>query len=794
MKISDFIIKGVLINLSHATDCLICRLFLIIFISLGLIVNLLSSPSLLLAESASASSDSTTEKYMIQGLSGFQRGAFEQAIVDWREAIKLYEKEGKYKKQSETLTLLAQAYQYIGQYNEALKSLKTALILAEKSGDREQVAFVLGSLGNLYITLGPPDKAFQYLNEGLSMAGGLGDSGLSATILNNLGNLFVTQKKYVEALAAYMESLTLAEKSNKLSLVVRATTNAAIVSFQKGQYKESKEFLDRAFDQIKKLDPSHDKADGLINIGLLYRDLHIHLPGERDLIPRSSQAFHDALLSSEMIGDHRAISYACGYLGTLAEDEKQYPEALQLTHRANLAAQQVDAPESLYLWQWQTARLLRILGKTEDALLAYRNCIHTLQSIRQEMSICYGSPPISFREAVEPIYLGFVDLLLQQAASIKEPDQVESFLKEAREAVELLKVAELRDYFEDECMGAARLRMTRLDIVSKTAVVIYPIILSDRTELLVSLPSGLKRFSINISADTLTKEIRKLRERLEKRTTREYLPHAQRLYDWLIRPLETDLATTTTDTLVFVPDGPLRSIPMAALHDGKEFLISKYAVAITPGLNLTDPRAIKRENVKVLAAGLTDSVQGFPPLPNVSDELQVIQTCYGGSLLVNRNFLVSRLENELRNKQFNMIHIASHGQFESDIKKTFLLTFDDRLTMDQLEQYVGLFRFREDPLELLALSACETAAGDDRAALGISGIAIKAGARSALATLWYINDQASSTLVSEFYRQLQDPSVSRAIALKRAQLKLLNDRSYQHPGYWSPFLLINNWL
>jgi CHAT domain-containing protein len=114
--------------------------------------------------------------------------------------------------------------------------------------------------------------------------------------------------------------------------------------------------------------------------------------------------------------------------------------------------------------------------------------------------------------------------------------------------------------------------------------------------------------------------------------------------------------------------------------------------------------------------------------------------------------------------------------------------------MDQLEQYIGLLRFREDPLELLTLSACETAVGDDRAALGIAGIAIKAGARSALATLWYINDQASSTLVSEFYRQLQDPSVSRAIALKRAQLKLLNDRSYQHPSYWSPFLLINNWL
>jgi CHAT domain-containing protein len=323
---------------------------------------------------------------------------------------------------------------------------------------------------------------------------------------------------------------------------------------------------------------------------------------------------------------------------------------------------------------------------------------------------------------------------------------------------------------------------------------VYPLVLQDRIEVLANFPSGLKRFSIKVGADTLAKEVRKFRQKLEKRTTREYLPHAQKLYDWLIRPLEPDLKSLTTDTLVFVPDGPLRSIPMAALHDGKQFLINKYAIAITPGLNLTDPHPVKRENVKVLSAGLTDSVQGFPPLPNISNELRAIQGLYGGTPLLNRNFLNSNLEKELKNKQFTIMHIASHGQFESDARKSFLLTFDDKLTMDQLEQYVGLFKFREDPLELLTLSACETAVGDDRAALGLAGIAIKAGAKSALATLWHINDQASSDLVGEFYRQLHDPLISRAIALKRAQLKLLNDRSYEHPGYWSPFLLINNWL
>jgi CHAT domain-containing protein len=117
------------------------------------------------------------------------------------------------------------------------------------------------------------------------------------------------------------------------------------------------------------------------------------------------------------------------------------------------------------------------------------------------------------------------------------------------------------------------------------------------------------------------------------------------------------------------------------------------------------------------------------------------------------------------------------------------------MTMDRLEEYVGMLRFREEPLALITLSACETAAGDDRAALGLAGVAIKAGARSALASLWFLDDQASSQLVTEFYRQLHDDSVSStAMALQRAQIKFLEDPEYNHPAYWAAFLLLNNWL
>jgi CHAT domain-containing protein len=233
---------------------------------------------------------------------------------------------------------------------------------------------------------------------------------------------------------------------------------------------------------------------------------------------------------------------------------------------------------------------------------------------------------------------------------------------------------------------------------------------------------------------------------------------------------------------------------MSALHDGKQFLIANYAVGITPSLNLSDPRPLKRENMKVLAVGVTEAVQGFPALPNVTAELQELQTLLGSQNLVNREFLAANLEKKLKEEQFSIVHVASHGEFGNDVENTFLLTFDAKLSLDRLNEMVGVFRFRDDPLELLTLSACDTAAGDDRAALGLAGMAIKAGARSALATLWNINDEAAVDLVLDFYRQVKNPTISRAVALQRAQLKLIENPRYEHPGFWSAFLMINNWL
>ncbi len=471
-----------------------------------------------------------------------------------------------------------------------------------------------------------------------------------------------------------------------------------------------------------------------------------------------------------------------------------YREALELTRQAAFAAQAGNASEALYQWHWQNGRIFSRMDKLDEAISSYRMAIRDLQSIREEMSSCYAAPESSYRKTAKTVSYELVDLLLQRASRLQPGERIEPFLAAARDALEISKVYELREYFKDDCLDADRAVAKKIDVISERAVIIYPVLLPDRVELLVSFAGKLKRYILPISVEELRKETLDLRKTLMKRTTWEFLPHAQKLYDWLIRPLEKDLQASTVDTLVFVPDGALRTIPMSVLYDGKQFLIRRYPIAVTPSLMLTDPRPLKREGARLLSMGITKAVQGFPGLPYVVDELKAISSLYDGETMLNEQFSLTNLETALKKEPYNIVHIASHGHFGADVDHTFLLTFDEKLTMDRFGQYVGLYRFREEPLDLITLSACETATGDDRAALGLAGVAVRAGASSALATLWQVNDPAAYALVVEFYRQLSIPGRSRAAALQRAQLKLLDDPRYEHPGYWAPFLLINNWL
>lgn len=243
---------------------------------------------------------------------------------------------------------------------------------------------------------------------------------------------------------------------------------------------------------------------------------------------------------------------------------------------------------------------------------------------------------------------------------------------------------------------------------------------------------------------------------------------------------------------------------MAALHDGQHYLIEKYSLGLTPSLQLRQPVSLAKSQLKALLGGITESVQGFTALPGVQAEVNDIQQQLPAEVLLNKQFTRTVLQQQVQSTAFPIVHLATHGEFSSDAEKTFILTWDDRMNAKQLGD---LLRQRSQgnrrPIELLVLSACQTAQGDTRAALGLAGLAVRSGAQSTLGTLWSVDDQATTRLMTRFYQELLKPGVTKAEALRQAQLSLFKgematadqtNQEFSHPYYWAPFVLVGDWL
>jgi CHAT domain-containing protein len=693
--------------------------------------------------------------------------------------------------QIDALVALGGTYRSVGMTTLALDALTQAQTIADGLQDPARVALVLNSLGLTYRAQGKFSQAAETLESGLERAGEASRRDLQAALLNDLALTQVMSGDDVSARDGFEQAETLARDLDLHDLQATACINGTRLAVDRGQLDGAHERLGRCMQAAERLDSPGRRASHATAIGtILAHGQRFHAaPAEWRL--GSFEAFENGRQYAVEAGDKRAESFALGYIGGLYEDEDRHEEALAYSREAAFLAQLSGAPEGLYLWQWQIAKALRGLGDTEGAVGAYRQSIATLNRIKSGL---VASSSDSFRERVGPVFFELADLLLENVAAVEDPAEVERSLRAVRDTIEQVKVAEVQEYFNNACMIGSGSSET-IESVASNAAIIYPILFDDRVELLVSLPSGLKRYRSNVGLNELTREVRQFRRKIERYDGQDsYLDHGQRLYSWLIEPAIGDLESDTVDTLVMVPDGPLRTIPMSALYDGDRFMIERFAFATTPGLMLTDPQPLQRDNVETLAVGLTEAVQGFSALPNVEAELANITKLFPATTYIDEEFRGEQVENEIARGDYSIVHVATHGQFDSDHTRSFLLTYDEKLTMDELRETIGARQFSDEPVELLVLSACETAAGDDRAALGLAGVALQAGARTAVATLWFINDESTAGMVSEFYRQLDSTELSKAQALRAAQLFLLQQPRYRHPSYWAPFLLIGNWL
>ena len=443
-------------------------------------------------------------------------------------------------------------------------------------------------------------------------------------------------------------------------------------------------------------------------------------------------------------------------------------------------------------WLWLRARALRALGRDADAREVYRDLTARLAGLKAGLDNALLSIGSSYRERYGGAYLEYADLLLSYAKTTKGADQ-QTLLRRARDVSEFSKVVEASDYFRDPCIGASVARQT-VESADRSAVTLYPIVFDDRIELLLTRQSEITQVSVPVSRAELVKTIGEYRVLLERRTTRQYLRPSRKLYDLLIRPIASLLPNANGATLVIVPDSILRTMPFAALHDGEKFLVERIALGTTISLSLTNPRKIETQDLRASVLGITEARLGFSELPAVKEETGRISPFLKTAPQLDQRFTRQRLIDGLSRDTPSIVHIASHGQFSTDPRDSFLLTYDERMTIDTLRNAVAAGTSGNHSLELLMLSACQTAAGDERSAMGLAGVALRSGARSALASLWYVNDDSTAELSARFYENLISRHLTRASALREAQVAMIADVRYAHPAYWAPFLMIGSWL
>ena len=747
-------------------------------------------------------------------------GAIPQAAATWDEAAAYYVRAEDRTGIIKTRINKAKALQAQGLTVQAVKILETVNQDLQQQPDSELKATGLRYLGNTLRNIGKLERSATVLQQSAEMAQQPQAISLAWLELGNTRRklsdraLAFGEKKKAEfnltqAMQAYQKVET-ASHSDSLSL--RARLNHLSLLVERGEYDQAEALLSRLdLQPLFALAPTRSKIYARLNYArsltcLQWQSDSTPMCHQKSPEPHLSSAVDpseivtvltQAIAEAHSLEDTIPEAQAMGQLAEVYELKQDFATASNLNQQALILLQGRRASDIAYGLEWQQARLLRQQQKSEAAIIAYEQAIASLKSVRESILFIDSQVQFDFRDLVEPVYREFTSLLLTTEDNT-QPSQ--EHLRQAIKAIDALQVAELENYLGCDLSQLIKLDETGVDI---SAARIYPIILGDRLATIVEIPEQpLILKEAKISEAEIEATLIALQNNLtEPGRTPEVLQESQKVYHWLISPLEPILeANSQIKTLVFVPDSLLRNIPLSILYDGEQYLLEKnYALAVTPQLKLFAPKA-STAPLKILTGGvdIPQTIEGiaFPGIEQVQQELIQIPTEVGIDLpLLNEEFTKVNIEQNLKQGDFSAIHWKTHGIFSSNPAETFLVAYQDSIKPGELQDLIREASQRGvEPIELLVLSACESARGDNRAVLGLAGLTVRTGVRTTLSTLWRADDRATTLLMNKFYQQLAQTGTNKAEALRQAQLSLMQEEGYFAPYYWGTYLLVGNWL
>jgi CHAT domain-containing protein len=736
-------------------------------------------------------------------------GNADMALKSWQKAHRLYTQAQDQEGIIGTQINQAQALQSLGFYRQSLLTLQSVNNNLQKQPNSALKVQGLLSVGNALRAMQILESknvpvssdgtlgAKEILMQALTIANAIKNQELAEQIKLSLGNTLqlIGSDQISIAMDTYRGLLT----ASAPLLRIQAQINLYRLDATAGTSDNTQEFIKKTRKDLDVIQPSRSTIYAYINLAETIKKNKENNLTDQDLLIQVAKLLTTAIEQSTTIKDDRSKAQSIGSLANLYEINSQYDIAQNLTQQALLIAENLPAPDLAYSLHWQMGRILAAGNHHDSAMASYRQSINHLKSLREDLNALNPDIQFSFRSSVQPVYRELVALLLRDGEKTSAPSLVE-----ARDLIESLQVAELQSFLRQSCIDSdTDTKKVEIDKIDQSAAVIYPIILSDRIAVIAALPQQPLRYysqKKTISPATVQSITTKLREKIEDseftlQQEKTFQKHSKQIYDSILAPLATDLQKTNTKTLVFVLDGVLRNIPMSILYDGNKYLVEKYNLALTPGLRLLPPKGLAdQEKIQVFSGGISEARPGFPPLPSVTTEIEAIGKLIPNQPLINADFNSRLVSRNLVSNNSQIIHLATHGQFSSRADETFLLTWDSRINLDQLNNLLKNRSSQPDKaINLLVLSACQTANGDDRATLGLAGVAVKTGARSTIASLWSVDDEATQVLMSRLYQNLVTTHLDKAESLKMAQQSFLRSTKYRSPFYWSAFVLVGNW-
>jgi CHAT domain-containing protein/uncharacterized protein HemY len=784
------------------------------------------------------------EKLRTQGNQLYTAHQYLKALEYFEQALQIYREIQDVKGEGITLGSMGFAYSHIGEYQKALDYAQKSLSIARQIGNPYGEQYGLNNLGSTYVRIGQYYKAINHFQEALAIAKKVNNLQGQSMTLTYLGHTYTLLGQYQKAIDNYQQSLEIAKQIRNYLGQGTLLGNLGRAYSSLGQYEKAIEYHQQALEISQKFSASYAGVE-FHNLGNTY-----HRLGQYQ---KALEYFQQSLSIAKQFADRQGEGSALNNLGETYASLGQTQKAIEHLQASLLISNQIDDREAASDSFNNLGNLFAKLNKVELAIFFYKKSVNTRESLRKNISGLTKEEQKSYVETFSGTYRTLADLLLKQER-----------VMEALQILDLLKVQEIDDYLKningsnrilqrvrflqpEQAISSQLLTISLEQIpelnrqlsnqiqqlpkseinkapdylqnLPKGTAILYPLMLEDRLEIvLFASNNSFVHRTINIKKNEIENLVSAFRKNLTKPSL-DARDSSKKLYDVLIKPIEDDLKQIKANTILYAPDGQLRYIPLAALYDGKQWLIERYRINNLIAYILFDQNSKTQSNPTIFAGAYGNSnqklVSGFNQLPATLPEVESIKTTFANTTAITeQNFTADASKSKAVGNA--IVHLATHASFQSGSPLDSYVLFGDgsKATISDISEW------NLKDVNLFVLSACQTGLGTSANGAEILGFGYqvqRAGAKASIASLWEVSDGGTQLLMQAFYSQIKQGNISTSEALRQAQIAMIysdkkgegSDRAtikivgtlpnnpegkLSHPYYWSAFVLIGNGL